>query len=148
VSKDKQIEEKLRRLLVPEVIERYRVAVESFRSQQQANRELDRFLRLLDEYQQQVAQNLARDSGSIQASGVMAAQEAKADPSWFVNWTETKLPDILTQSTLKAQIQFNELQEKKENAWSNRIKRAFWYIVGIAVTAIVTYYLALAGFKI
>jgi hypothetical protein len=47
---------------------------------------------------------------------------------------------------------FNEEEEKKQKTWSARIKKVFWYVLGIVASAIVSYYVgyyvALAGFRI
>jgi hypothetical protein len=87
---------------------------------------------------------------NVSTSGVSALLESgKVDPvAVFTQWAKTEFPAALTQSQLDALTIFDERKEKKEDTWSNRIKRAFWYVVGIAVAAIVTYYLALAGFRI
>jgi hypothetical protein len=133
-------------------VQRYREAVEKVKKEKKDKQEQERLSRLLGGDFLWVAQSLATSSGSIQASGVSAAEEAKANPKWFVNWAETKLPELLTKSNLDAMIRFEELREKKENAWSNRIKKAFWYIVGsivaVVLGAFALYYIALAGFKL
>ena len=84
------------------------------------------------------------DATRIAESGVRAAQESRAPSDWVSTWSQKDLRPILRDSYLEAL----EIRDKKESAWSNRIKKAFWYIVGIVVTAVVAYYVALAGFRI
>jgi hypothetical protein len=83
-------------------------------------------------------------SAMITESGVSAARQANAPYDWFVDWAKEDLPDLVAQGNIKAHIEL----EKRENTWLSRAKKAFWYVVGIIATAIVTYYVALAGFKV
>ncbi len=83
-------------------------------------------------------------SDMITESGVSAARQANVPYDWFWDWAKEDLPNLVAQGYIKAHIEL----EKRENAWSSRAKKAFWYIVGIIATAIVTYYVALAGFKV
>ena len=83
-------------------------------------------------------------SAMITASGVSAARQANAPYDWFVDWAKEDLPDLVAQGNIRAYIEL----EKRENTWLSRAKKAFWYVVGIIATAIVTYYVALAGFKV
>ena len=87
---------------------------------------------------------------NVSTSGVSALLESgKADPvAVFTQLANTEFLAALTQSQLDALSIFDKRKEKKENTWSNRIKKAFWYVVGIIATAIVTYYVAVAGFKV
>jgi len=82
-------------------------------------------------------------SAMITASGVSAARQANAPYDWFVDWAKEDLPNLVAQGNIKAYIEL----ERRENTWLSRAKKAFWYVVGIIATAIVTYYVALAGFK-
>jgi hypothetical protein len=83
-------------------------------------------------------------SAMITESGVSAARQANAPYDWFVDWAKKDLPDLVAQGNIKAHIEIG----KRENTWLTRAKKAFWYVVGIIATAIVTYYVALAGFKV
>lgn len=91
---------------------------------------------------------------NVSTSGITTIIESgKADPvTVFTEWAKTELPALVTQSYVDALTIFDERKEKKENALSNRFKKAFWYVVGSVVTvvlgAIALYYIALAGFKI
>lgn len=91
-------------------------------------------------------------ANAIAESGVRAAQEAKADYAWISKWARDELRPILLPIVRDANVEANEVIKQKEDTWSNKIKKASWYIVAIIVTAIVsgivTYYLALAGFKV
>jgi uncharacterized protein YegP (UPF0339 family) len=94
-------------------------------------------------------ESLANTSASIEAtriaeSGVRAAQESHAPSDWVARWSQNDVRPMLRDSFLEAL----EIRDKRESTWSNRIKKAFWYVVGIIATAIVTYYVALAGFKV
>ena len=98
--------------------------------------------------------NISRELQSVRnelvhnvfSSGVSAAAEfGSVPPPWFKKWAETDtLPDAFAQGQLKV----IDIIERRENTWLSRAKKAFWYVVGIIATAIVTYYVALAGFKI
>ena len=83
-------------------------------------------------------------SAIITKSGVRAARQANAPYDWFRDWAKEDLPDLLAQGNIMAHIEL----ERRENTWLSRAKKALWYIVGIIATAIVTYYVALAGFKV
>lgn len=89
---------------------------------------------------------------AIAESGVRAAQEAKADYTWITKWAAHELRPILVPMIRDGTVEANEVIKQKENTLSNKIKRAFWYIVGsvvaIVLGAIALYYIALAGFKI
>jgi hypothetical protein len=91
-------------------------------------------------------------ANTIAESGVRAAQEAKADYAWISKWARDELRPILLPIVRDANVEANEVIKQKEDTWPNKIKKASWYIVAIIVTAIVsgivTYYLALAGFKV
>lgn len=87
-------------------------------------------------------------SGSIIASGVAAAQQANADVAWMDAWAIKSLRPILKDVYLDASRQARQEEKETENTWSNKIKKAFWFVVGVIVTAIVAYCLTLAGFKV
>lgn len=85
---------------------------------------------------------------AIAESATGAAQEAKADSAWISKWTQNELRPMLRDAYVEA----NEIIKEKEDTWPNRFKKGALYVVGIIVTIIVTaivaYYLALAGFKV
>lgn len=94
----------------------------------------------------------ATNAAGIVESGVKAARESNADATWFRSWAERDLPEVLVQGQYRALKLFNEEEEKKQKTWSARIKKVFWYVLGIVASAIVSYYVgyyvALAGFRI
>ena len=100
---------------------------------------------------ERMRQVLMGDAARIEKSGVRAAQEVKADPAWFQSWAKKDLPDLLAQSQLKAMRSLSEDKDRKENMWSERLRRNAGGLVSGIILAVLSVLIAWAmgivGFK-